>query len=210
MTRQPAVYIDFPFKVTGDALLHVPYFVRQPVQVLNLAVALLAGYLFVDMPLMVEEDVLRQVVDLTPGGRGVGVEIFMFLLNPGMLFDDVVMAVQTQFHRRQSWKIGVGHVWVAILALNLFDTTVDVVAERYGLFRPNPGRWRCIKQDQKCADREGAGQRDEQNYCISFQRVFLCYALWVKNPAVVSGKVRIKRPTEITMRPRKPRKINIS
>jgi hypothetical protein len=45
------------------------------------------------------------------------------------------------------------------------------------LLRANPGRWRCVKQDQKCADREGAGERDEQNYCIPFQRVFLCYAL---------------------------------
>ena len=133
MARQPAVYIDFPFKVTGDALLHVPYFVRQSVQVLNLAVALLAGYLFVDMPLMVEEDVLGQVVDLTPRSQGVGVEIFMFLLNPGMLFDDVIMAVQAQFHRRQSRKIGVGHVRMAILALNLFDAAVHVVAERYWL-----------------------------------------------------------------------------
>jgi hypothetical protein len=85
VARQPAVYIDFPLKVTGDALVHVPYFVWQPVQVLNLTVALLAGYIFVNMPLMVEEDVLRQVVDLTPGGRGFGVEIFMFLLNPGMM-----------------------------------------------------------------------------------------------------------------------------
>ncbi|MGD8915008.1 MAG: hypothetical protein PVH35_00325 [Syntrophobacterales bacterium] len=161
MARQPAVYIDFPFKVTGDALFHVPYFVRQPVQVLNLSVALLAGYVFVNMPLMVEQDVLRQVVDLTPRSRGVGVEIFMFLLNPGMLFDDVVMAVQAQFHRRQSRKIGVSHVRVAILALNLFDTAVHVVAERYGLFWANI-RGVTVKQIEKENDCEARKQGEEQ------------------------------------------------
>ena len=155
--------------MTCDALLHVPYFVRQPVQVLNLTVALLAGYIFVNMPLMVEEDVLRQVVDLTPRGRGVGVEIFMFLLNPGMLFDDVVMAVQTQFHRRQSRKIGVGHVRVAILALNLFDTAVDVVAERYWLF------WSyisgvTIKEKDKQNNYKARKQGEEQRPPVAFQR----------------------------------------
>jgi hypothetical protein len=119
---------------------------------LNLAVALLAGNVFVNVPLMVEQDVLGHIVHFHPGGRGVRVEIFVFLLNPGMPFDDVVMALQTEFHRRQSRKIGVGYVWVTILALNLFDAAVDVVAERYRLFRANPGWWRRVKQNQKCAD----------------------------------------------------------
>jgi hypothetical protein len=168
VARQPAVYIDFPLKVTGDALVHVPYFVWQPVQVLNLTVALLAGYIFVNMPLMVEEDVLRQVVDLTPGGRGFGVEIFMFLLNPGMLFDNVVMAVQTKFHRRQSRKIRVGHVRVAILALNLFDTAVDVVAERDGLFWSYISGVTIIEEDKQknCKARR---QGEEQRPPVAFQ-----------------------------------------
>jgi hypothetical protein len=105
--------------------------------------------------------VLRQVVDLTPRSRGVGVEIFMFLLNPGMLFDDVVMAVQAQFHRRQSRKIGVSHVRVAILALNLFDTAVHVVAERYGLFWANI-RGVTVKQIEKENDCEARKQGEEQ------------------------------------------------
>jgi hypothetical protein len=122
--------------------------------------AFLTGYVFVDMPLMVEQDVLGQVVDLTPGGRGVRVEIFMLLLNPGVLFNDVVVAVQTQFHRRQSRPIGVGDVWVAILALNLFDTAVDVVAERYGLLRVKL-RNKTIKEKDKENDSEAGKEGQE-------------------------------------------------
>ena len=141
-------------------------------QVLHLAVALLTRYLLVDVPLMVEQDVLGHVVHFCPGGRLLGVEIFVFLLNPGVLFNNVVVAVQTLFHRRHSRKIGVGHIRMAILALNLFDAAVDIVAERYGLFRANPGRWEVVEQDQKCTDRDGAGEGDEDNYEISSQPVF--------------------------------------
>jgi hypothetical protein len=149
--------------MTGDAFVHVPGFVRQSVVFLNLAVALLAGQVLVDMPLMVEQNVFGYIVHFCPGSRLLRVEIFVLLLDPGMLFNNVVVAVQTLFHRRHPRKIGVGHVWVAILALNLFDAAVDVVAERYGLFRTNPGRWRSVKQNKKCADKDHTGERDENN-----------------------------------------------
>ena len=169
MARQPAVEINIPFTVTYDALVHVPDFVRQPVKVLNLAVALLARDVLVNMPLMVEEDVLGQVVDLAPRSRGVCVEIFVFFLNPRVSLNYVVVAVQTKFHRRQSWKIGVGHVWVAILALNLFDTTVDVVAERYGLFRASI-RTITIKEIDKQNNCDARKQGKQQRPPIAFQR----------------------------------------
>ena len=179
MAREPAVYIGILFTVTCDALIHVPDFVRQPVQVLNWAMALLAGYVLVDMPLMVEQDVLGQVVDFSPGSRVARVEILVFLLNPGMLFDDIVVAMQALFHRRHSRKIGVGHIGVAILALNLLDTAVDVVAERYRLFRAYI-RGITIKELEEENDSQPSKQGKEQRPPIAFQRY---------HEAVISGEV---------------------
>ena len=54
---------------------------------------------------MIEQDMLGHIVDFYPGGRGIGVEILVLLLNPGMFFDDIVMAVQALFHRRNARKV---------------------------------------------------------------------------------------------------------
>jgi len=73
-----------------------------------------------------------------------GVEIPVLLLDPGMFFYNIVMAMQTLFNGGNAREIRVGHVGVAVLALYLLDATVHIVAERYRLFRaetalgPNP------------------------------------------------------------------------
>jgi hypothetical protein len=54
VARQPAIDIGILFIVTFQAHPHTPLFVRQPVKVLNLPVAFLAGNFTVDMPLMIE------------------------------------------------------------------------------------------------------------------------------------------------------------
>ncbi len=63
------------------------------------------------------------------------VEIFMFLLDLRVSFDDVIVAVQTFFHRGNAREIGVGHVGMAVLALDLLDATVHIVAEGNRLLR---------------------------------------------------------------------------
>ena len=135
MACQPAIDICIPLKMTGDAIVHIPHFAGQPVQVLHLPVALLAGNLVVDMPLMIEQNVLGNIVHFFPGRWLIGIEIFMFFLDPGMLLDNVVVAVQTQFHGGQSGPVRVGHIGMAILALYLFYAAVNVVAERNWLLR---------------------------------------------------------------------------
>ena len=63
----------------------------------------------------------------------------MFFLNPRIFDDNVVVAMQAFFHRRQPRMVGVCHIGVAILALNLFDAAVDIVAEGDRLLRTGPG-----------------------------------------------------------------------
>jgi len=140
VTRQPAIDIDFFLVVAFQAHPHPPILGRQPLQVLNQSVAFPAGYFGVDVALMVEQHVFRYVVYLDPGRGGLGVEIPVLLLDPGMFFDDIVMAVQTLSHRRNAREIGIGNVGVAILALDLLDATVDIVAEGNRLFRTETAR----------------------------------------------------------------------
>jgi hypothetical protein len=105
VTRQPAVYICLLLFVAFDTHPHPPLFVGQSLNVLNLTVAFLAGNFAVDVPLVIEQDMLGHIIYFHPGGRGLGVEVFVLLLDPGMFFDDVIMAVQTLFHRRNARKI---------------------------------------------------------------------------------------------------------
>ena len=142
MTGQPAVYICFLLFVAFDTYPHPPLFVRQPLNVLNLTVAFLAGNFAVDVPLVIEQDMLGHIIYFHPGGRGLGVEIFVLFLDLRMFFNNIIMAVQTLFHRRDTRKVRVSDIGVTVLALNLFDATVDIMTERYRLLRSKSGRRR--------------------------------------------------------------------
>ncbi len=104
-------------------------------QVFNLLMASTAGNFAVDMTLVVEYDVLGYIVDFYPWCWCLGVEILVFFLNPRMFGNDVIMTVQTFFHRGNARKVGIGHIGMAVLALYLFNTAVDIMAEWDGLFR---------------------------------------------------------------------------
>ena len=105
MARQPAIDIGVFLIVAFQTHSHLPVFGRQAVHILNRTVAFPAGDFFVNMALMVEQDVFRHVVDLDPGRWCLGVEIFMFLLDLRVLFNNIIVAVQTLFHRRDARKI---------------------------------------------------------------------------------------------------------
>ena len=136
MARQPAIDVSILFIVTFQAHPHAPVFVRQPVKVLNLPVAFPAGNFTVNMTLMIEQDMLGYIVNLFPRSGGLGIEVFVLLLNPGMFFEDIIVAVQTLFHRWNAGVVGIGNIGVTVLALDLLDTAVHGVAEGDRLFRP--------------------------------------------------------------------------
>jgi len=67
MACQPAINIDLFLVVAFQAHAHLPVFGRQAVHIFNLSVAFLTGDFFVNMALMVEQNVFRHVVYLDPG-----------------------------------------------------------------------------------------------------------------------------------------------
>jgi len=103
--------------------------------VFHLAMTLLAGHFFVDVPLVVEENVLGNVVDFFPWCRAIGIKIAVFLLYPWMFGDDIVMTVKTFLNRWYTREIRISHVRVAVLTLYLLYPNMNIVAERYGLLR---------------------------------------------------------------------------
>jgi hypothetical protein len=94
----------------------------------------------------------------------------MLLLDPGMIFDDVVMAVQTFFHRGNARVIGIGHIRMTVLALDLLDAAVHRVAEGNRLFRPESASRPRPKNNNKARARQCGDQGQQNNYKIIFQR----------------------------------------
>jgi hypothetical protein len=137
MARQPAVNIGALIKMTRNALIHVPGLMRQALKVLHLAVTFGTGNFTVNMALVIKQNVFGHIIKLYPGRWRVGVKVFVFLFNPGMVGDNIFMAMQTLLHRRDSRMVGVGHVGVAVLALDLLDPAMHIMAEGDRLLRSN-------------------------------------------------------------------------
>ena len=120
-----------------DTLPHKPSLGGQALRIFHLTMTLPAGNLAVDMTLMIKQHMFRDIINFHPGGRCLGVEITMFHFNPRVIGNDVIVAVQAFLYRRDSWMVGIGHIRVAVLTLNLFDPTVNIVAEGNRLLRSN-------------------------------------------------------------------------
>ena len=158
MARQPAVEVGIFLSVALNALTHAPDFLRQPLKVLHLAVTFLADDFAVYMALVIEQHVFGHIVDFYPGRWRFGVKVFVLLFYPGMVGNNIFMAVQAFFHRRYSGKIGISHKRVAVLALNLFDPAVNIMAKRDGLFRPDAGLRRGIEKENKYRNKQSSPQ----------------------------------------------------
>lgn len=135
MACQPAVEVGIFLPVTLDTLTHAPDFLRQALRFPHLTVTFLTGNFFINMALVIKQHVFGHIIDFYPGCGRTGIKIFVFLLYPGMIGNYIFMAVQAFFDRRDSGMIGIGHEWVAVLALDLFYPAVDSMAERYRLLR---------------------------------------------------------------------------
>ena len=141
MARQPAIHVGALLEMTRDALIHIPGLMGQPLKVLHLTVAFSAGDFAVNVALVIKQHVFGHIIELYPGRWCFGVKVFVFLFYPGMVGDNIIMAVQAFFHRRDSGMIGIGHIGVAVLALDLLDPAVNIMAERDGLLRSDGALW---------------------------------------------------------------------
>ena len=105
MACQPAIHVGALFEMTRDTLVHVPGFMRQALKVLHLSVAFGAGNFAVDVALVIKQHVFGHIIDLYPRRWRICVKVFVFLFYPRMIGNNVVVAVQTFFHRRYTGMI---------------------------------------------------------------------------------------------------------
>jgi len=160
VTCQPAVQIGLFKFVTFNAESHFKSFSRNSIQGFDLSMAFLTFDFLFNMPLMVEQNVFRNVEDFFPGCRRPGVKIFMFLLNPWVIGDDVLVTVQAFFNRGDSRMNRPFDIRMAELALDRLDTGMDPVAEGNRLQRSDPLRQiEIIKVEH---DRTGGESRQPQ------------------------------------------------
>ena len=149
MACQPTSYIRILLLVTLETESHIKMFPLNPVHSLHQPVAFLALYVFADMPLVIEQYMLRQKIGLYPRNWSAGVEIFMFFSNPRVFRNDVIMAIQAFLHRRQSRMNRSPHIGVAEFTLYILNTGMNPVTEGYGLLGTDSGRRRYVEKVQK-------------------------------------------------------------
>ena len=169
MTCEPAVKVGFLFPVAINKESHLEAMTLEPVHGLHRAVALLTSNFLPYVALMIEQYMLRKVVHPLPWSRRLGVEIPMLFLDPGMVGNDVLVTVQALFHRWQARVIRVAHIGVTVKALYFLDPNVQLMAERYGLFRAYIRR-KNIEEIEKEDDRKGRKQREEHGSPVAFER----------------------------------------
>lgn len=93
MACQPAVEVGIFYSMTLDTLTHAPNFLRQPLKRLHLAVTFLTNDFAVNMTLVIKQHVFGYIIDLYPWSRGFGVEVLMFLFDPGVVGNNILMTV---------------------------------------------------------------------------------------------------------------------
>ena len=143
-------------------------------KVLNLPVAFLTSYFAVDVALMIKQDMLGHIIYFYPGSGCLGVEIFMLLLDPGVLFNNIVVAVQTLFHRRNARVIRIRNIGMTILALDLLDAAVHSMAEGNRLLRTESAPRPPPKHIDKCCGSQYGDQCQKDDLRIFSQRIIPC------------------------------------
>jgi hypothetical protein len=168
MTCQPAVKVGLLFPMAINTESHQEAVFFESVHGLHLPVTLIAKQFLFNVSLMVEEDKLRNIVYLNPRRWSLGVVVFVFLLNPRKILDNVIMAVKAFLHRRNPRELRALHIGVAKLALNVLVPGMYPVTERYGLFRSYVRRINIEEIEEKNGSK-GRKEGEEQGPPVPIQ-----------------------------------------
>lgn len=135
--------------MTGDAKFHFKGHLLESIHGFHCPMALLAGNLLFNVPLMIEEGEFRNIGNFNPGGGGFGVKIVMYLLNFPVPGNNILMTIKTFFYRRYPRKSGAASVRMAELTLYFFHSHVHPVAKRDGLLRANVSYGQKVEKIEK-------------------------------------------------------------
>ena len=149
MTCQPAIQSSLFFPVTFDAKAHLKGCFFEPVHGFYNEMTSLALNLLLDVPFVIEKDMLREIVDFDPRDRCPTVEVLVLLLDFRMIGDHISMTIEALFHGRDTRKDRTVHIGMAEPALDVLHAGMNPVAEGDGLFRSETGRRVNVKKIEK-------------------------------------------------------------
>ena len=135
MTRQPTIHGRLLFPVAVNTKAHLKIRVPEPIHSLHGPMALAAINILLHMSFVIEEHILRQIVDLFPWNGGIGIEVCVFFPYLRMIGNDVLVTEQALLHSRNPGMGRSCRVGVTKQTLDLFYAGMHAVAEGYGLFR---------------------------------------------------------------------------
>ena len=129
MARQPTIQIHLLCPVALDAKTHLETQALKPIRLLDLSMTGLAGDLFFDVPLMVEQYMFGQIEDLHPGSGGVRIIIMVLFLNLGVIGNDVIVTKKALLHWGQARMNRALHIRMAEAAIDRLDPGMQPMAE---------------------------------------------------------------------------------
>ena len=136
VARQPAIDLRIFLFVTGDTEVHLEIYRFEAVKGGHGTVAFRAIQLSpVDVRFMAELDVIGYVKDAQPGNGYLLVVVLLFLHDLRMGRNDVLMAEEAFFHRRDARVLGTIHEGMAEPAVDLLHSGMHAMAEIDGLLR---------------------------------------------------------------------------
>ncbi len=133
MARQPTIQLGVSPLVTVDAKSHLEFHGNQAIPFLYIPMAYRTIDVFLDVPLVIELNVIRHIKNPNPGDRIFLLIVQLQLPDLWMLGNDVFMAEQALPHRRNAGLSGSLHKGVAEPTTDSLDPCMDPVAEIYRL-----------------------------------------------------------------------------
>lgn len=120
--------------VTVNTKSHLEFHSDQTIHLLNIPVAFGTIDLLLDMPLVIELNVIWDIKDPNPWDRNLFFEMGTQFLDLWVLGNNVFVAEQTFPHRRNPGLFGSLHKGMAEPAIDFLDPCVNPVTEKDGLF----------------------------------------------------------------------------
>jgi hypothetical protein len=150
-----------------DTKTHLEIHAFDPVHGFYGPMALGAANLLLDVPFVVEDHVLGQIIGLSPGGGCLGIEIPVLFLNLGMVSNNIFMAIEALLYRGHTGVFGAPHIWMTELTLDKLYTGMEMVAEGYGLLRAYIFSRHHVEEVQEKEDEEKTESRYEKRSPVS-------------------------------------------
>jgi hypothetical protein len=134
MARQPAIELGVSLLMTIDTKSHLEIHLDQTIHLFYIPMALGTIDPLLDVPLMIELNVVGYIKDSNPGDRNLFFEMGPQLLDLWMLGNNVFVAEQAFPHCRNPCLSGSLHKGMTEPATDLLDSCVNPVAKIDRLF----------------------------------------------------------------------------